>query len=82
MTSLDRLRVGARGKVRSVRGEPALVQRLGELGIFEGEIVELIGVAPLGDPIEICVGDSRLSLRREEGAGIELDLLVSPSIER
>ena len=76
MTSLDRLPVGARGRVRTVRGEPALVQRLGELGIFDGEVVELLGVAPLGDPIEIRVGDSRLSLRREEAAGIELDLLI------
>jgi ferrous iron transport protein A len=59
-----------------VRGDPALVQRLGELGVFEGEIIELLGVAPLGDPIEIRVGDSRLSLRREEAAGIELDLLI------
>jgi ferrous iron transport protein A len=76
MTSLDRLLVGARGRVRAVRGDPALVQRLGELGVFEGEILELLGVAPLGDPIEIRVGDSRLSLRREEAAGIELDLLI------
>ena len=76
MTSLDRLPVGARGRVRAVRGDPALVQRLGELGVFEGEIIELLGVAPLGDPIEIRVGDSRLSLRREEAAGIELDLLI------
>jgi len=76
MTSLDRLLVGARGRVRAVRGDPALVQRLGELGVFEGEILELLGVAPLGDPIEIRVGDSRLSLRREEAAGIELDLQI------
>jgi ferrous iron transport protein A len=76
MTSLDRLRVGARGRVCAVRGAQALVQRLGELGVFEGEVIELLGVAPLGDPIEIRVGDSRLSLRREEAAGIELDLLI------
>jgi ferrous iron transport protein A len=76
MMSLDRLPVGARGRVRAVRGDPALVQRLGELGVFEGESIELLGVAPLGDPIEIRVGDSRLSLRREEAAGIELDLLI------
>jgi ferrous iron transport protein A len=76
MTSLDRLPVGTRGRVRAVRGDPALVQRLGELGVFGGEIIELLGVAPLGDPIEIRVGESRLSLRREEAAGIELDLLI------
>jgi ferrous iron transport protein A len=76
MTSLDRLPIGARGRVRAVRGDPALIQRLGELGVFEGEVIELLGVAPLGDPMEIRVGDSRLSLRREEATGIELDLLI------
>jgi ferrous iron transport protein A len=81
MTSLNQLHVGTRGRVRDVRGDPALVQRLGELGIFEGEFVEVLGVAPLGDPLEIRAGDTRLSLRRDEAAGIDVDLLVSPSIE-
>ena len=82
MTSLNELLVGARGRVRAVRGDPALVQRLGELGIFENEIVEVLGLAPLGDPIEIRAGDTRLSLRRDEAAGIDVDLLVSSSLER
>lgn len=75
MTRLDQLTVGARGRVIAVRGEPALVQRIMELGLFEGEVVEVIGVAPLGDPLEIRVGASRLSLRRVEASGIELDPL-------
>jgi ferrous iron transport protein A len=76
MTTLDRLRPGARGVVTMVRGELALIQRLGEMGVFEGETIEVIGVAPLGDPLEIRIGDGRLSLRREEAAGIELELLA------
>jgi ferrous iron transport protein A len=76
MTTLDRLRPGARGVVKTVRGEPALIQRLGEMGIFEGETIEVLAVAPLGDPLEIRIGDGRLSLRREEAAGIELEVLV------
>jgi len=82
MTTLDRLAVGERGLVKAVRGKPALAQRLMEFGIFEGEMVELIGVAPLGDPIEIRVGASRLSLRRAEAGTIDLDSLVSPPVER
>jgi Fe2+ transport system protein FeoA len=73
MTTLDRLRPGVRGIVTTVRGEPALIQRLGEMGVFEGETIEVIGVAPLGDPLEIRIGDGRLSLRREEAAGIEIE---------
>jgi ferrous iron transport protein A len=41
-----------------------------ELGLFEGEEIEVIAWAPLGDPIEIRLGDSRLSLRRLEAARV------------
>lgn len=58
-----------------VRGEDALVQRLLEMGLFEGEEVEVIGFAPLGDPIELQLRDYRLSLRRAEAAGITVHLL-------
>lgn len=76
MMTLDRMPIGARGRIDAIRGEPALIQRLMELGVFEGEIVEMIGAAPLGDPLEIAVGSGRLSLRACEAAGIELSVLV------
>ena len=69
MTTLDQLRPGQEAEVLGVAGEPGLVQRLYELGLIEGEQVELIAVAPLGDPIEIRLGNSRLSLRKAEAAG-------------
>ncbi len=72
MPTLDTLRPGQRGRIQSLRGDAALVQRLMDLGLFEGEEVELVGYAPLGDPIEIRLGNSRLSLRRADAAGIEI----------
>jgi ferrous iron transport protein A len=74
MTSLDRLRLGQRGWVKAVQGDDALVQRLLEMGLLEGEEVEVIGFAPLGDPMEIRLRDYRLSLRRSEAAGIAVEL--------
>ena len=70
MTTLDQLRPGQRAEVLSVAGDPGLVQRLYELGLFEGERVELVALAPLGDPIEVRLGNSRLSLRKAEAAGV------------
>lgn len=70
MTTLDQLRPGQRAEVLSVAGDPGLVQRLYELGLIEGERVELVALAPLGDPIEIRLGNSRLSLRKAEAAGV------------
>ena len=75
MTTLDQLRPGQRGRVLSLQGDAGLVQRLMELGVIEGEEVELVGAAPLGDPLEVRLGASRLSLRRREAAGIEVHVL-------
>ena len=40
------------------------IPSLMEMGLLEGEEIEVIGFAPLGDPIEIRLRDYRLSLRR------------------
>src|SRR6187200_1000875 len=50
MPRLDELPAGTRARIASIDGDAALVQRLMELGVLEGEEVEVIGFAPLGDP--------------------------------
>lgn len=75
MPTLDQLEVGQRASVTQVRGEDAIVQRLYEMGLLEGEEVEVVAFAPLGDPMEIRLADYRLSLRRAEAAGILVRLL-------
>jgi ferrous iron transport protein A len=72
MTTLGELRPGDRGTVTSISGEPSLVQRLYEFGMLEGEEVEVLALAPLGDPIEVRIGNTRLSLRKNEAAGISV----------
>ena len=73
MPSLDQLRLGERAHIEAVRGDDAIVQRLLEMGLFEGEEVEVIGFAPLGDPMEVRLGDYRLSLRRSEAARVQVE---------
>jgi Fe2+ transport system protein FeoA len=73
--SLDQLRPGQRGRVARVVGDDSLVQRLMEMGLLEGEVVEVVGFAPLGDPMEVRLGDYRLSLRRVEAARVHVDPL-------
>lgn len=75
MASLSELRPGKRARVLVVTGEPDLVQRLYEFGLFEGEEFEVLALAPLGDPIEIRLGNTRLSLRKSEAAGISVAVL-------
>jgi Fe2+ transport system protein FeoA len=73
--TLDQLSLGYRGLIMSVDGVDALTLRLLEMGLIQGEEVEVVGVAPLGDPIEIRLRDYRLSLRRREAARVHVALL-------
>ena len=75
MPSLDQLRPGQRGRITAIQGGDALVQRLMEMGLLENEEVEVVGLAPLGDPLEIRLGDYRLSLRRGEAARVQIEPL-------
>jgi ferrous iron transport protein A len=72
---LDKLPVGARARIVSLAGDPGILQRLLEMGMLEGDELELLAIAPLGDPIEVRLGDSRLSLRRAEAARVEVELV-------
>jgi ferrous iron transport protein A len=75
MVGLDRLAVGQVGKIVRIEGNDALTQRLMEMGLLEGEEVAVVGVAPLGDPIELRLTGYRLSLRRAEAARILVELV-------
>ena len=75
MIPLSTLKAGDRARVEAIAGEPALVQRLYEFGLLEGEEVELLAVAPLGDPVEIRIGNTRLSLRLREADGVTVSIL-------
>jgi ferrous iron transport protein A len=70
--TLDQLQPGEHARVLALAGEDALTQRLLEMGLLEGEEVEVVAVAPLGDPLEIRLGDYRLSLRRREAARVHV----------
>ncbi len=69
------MRQGQRALVESVAGDNAVVQRLLEMGLLEGEEIEVLGFAPMGDPMEIRLRDFRMSLRRREAAGVTVQML-------
>ncbi len=72
MATLDSIRVGQRCRIESLGGPPALVQRLLEFGLMDGEELTIIALAPLGDPIEVQGPLTRLSLRKAEAAHIQV----------
>jgi ferrous iron transport protein A len=58
--------------VSQVGGDRAFRRRLMELGLVPGTRVEVIGVAPLGDPLELLVRGCSLSIRRGEALFISI----------
>lgn len=73
MQTLNQLRPGDSGVVRGLLGDGSLHQRLQEMGVIEGAEVEVVRIAPLGDPIEIIVQGYHLSLRKTEAAFVEVE---------
>ena len=73
MTTLDQVAPGGRCRIEALDGPPALVQRLLELGLMEGEELTVVTRAPLGDPIEVESALTRLSLRKSEAAHVRVE---------
>ena len=70
--TLDQLQIGQSAAITRLTLDPSHSAQLMEMGLYEGARVTLLGRAPMGDPIELKVGDFRLSLRMEQARGIEL----------
>lgn len=73
MTTLAQAARGQRWRVTRVGGTRAFRRRLMELGLVPGTAVEVIGVAPLGDPVELLVRGCSLSVRRGEAAEVTVE---------
>lgn len=74
--TLSELNPGQTGIVTVVEGEDPLACRLMEMGILEGEPVEVIGRAPMGDPTEYSIRGYRISLRRSESDRVHVSLVL------
>ena len=53
----------------------ALSLKLLEMGCIPGEVVEVLRIAPFGDPIAIAVSGYQLSLRKDEAATVRVRLI-------
>ncbi len=54
----------------------AIPLKLLEMGCLPGNVVELLQVAPLGDPIYINMNDSHVAIRRETAVEIDVEIIT------
>ena len=74
-TTLSTLGHGDRCLVAEITSEHAeLKSRLYALGIIPGSKIEILRFAPLGDPMQVKVGNSLISIRKSEAEVIEVEL--------
>lgn len=71
--TLAQLLPGQAGFVRDILGERSIRHRLLEMGLTRGTSVQLVRVAPLGDPIEVELRGYRLSVRKSEASRVTLE---------
>ena len=74
--SFSALPVGARARVLSYHGMGDSYRRkLMSMGLTPGTCFTVQRVAPLGDPVEISVRGFCLSLRRQEAADLQVEVI-------
>lgn len=72
--TLDRLKIHQRGIITDMNME-VIPLKLIDMGCIPGNIVEVLQIAPLNDPIYICVNDSHISIRKDLAREINVDVI-------
>jgi ferrous iron transport protein A len=71
--TLNQLKPGERATIVKVGGEGAVRRRILDMGVVSGADIEVVRVAPLGDPVEFRVKGYNLSLRKSEAQNIQVE---------
>ena len=72
MATLRDAKCGQTVKVVKVHGEGAVKRRIMDMGITKNVEIYIRKVAPLGDPVEVTVRGSELSLRKADAEMVEV----------
>jgi DtxR family Mn-dependent transcriptional regulator len=75
-TTLSELKPGEKGQIEKLTGAGAVRRRIADMGLTKGSLVEVVRVAPMGDPIDIKIKGYHLSLRKNEAADIAVKKLA------
>ena len=73
--TLNELKIGQSCKITKVNGEGALRKRLLDMGLTPKTKVTLHKTAPMGDPIELLLRGYNLTIRKEEAARKDVQVI-------
>jgi ferrous iron transport protein A len=69
--NLTELKFGQKAIIDRVTDE-ALSLKLFEMGLLPGETIMLENVAPFGDPIAVLLSESKICLRLQDAASVQI----------
>lgn len=72
-TTIAQLQKGQKAIITSF-DDAIIPLKLIEMGCMEGNFVELIQIAPLGDPLYLTVNDTNLAIRKEMASRIFVEI--------
>jgi ferrous iron transport protein A len=72
-TTIDKLQKDQKATILSF-DDSLIPLKLIEMGCMEGNDVELLQIAPLGDPIYLAVNDTKLAIRKEMASKIFVEI--------
>jgi len=72
MKTLNQLATGQIAQITHIDAANQTAQRLMAMGVLPGSTVEIVQVAPLGDPMNISIAGRRLSLRKADAQCIQI----------
>lgn len=73
---LSELKIGQKARILGFKsGYIKQAQRFFALGLIPDRVFTLIRKAPFGDPIEICINNDFLCLRKEESTLLDIELI-------
>ncbi len=73
MKNLRDVPVGGKAVVKKLESQGPTKRRIMDMGITKGVSVDVIKVAPLGDPIEVKVRGYQLSIRKADAEAILIE---------
>ncbi|MBX9586588.1 MAG: ferrous iron transport protein A [Gammaproteobacteria bacterium] len=77
MLTIKDLHVGDEAKIKGFsQCDPHYRQKLLAMGLLPGSVIKLTCVAPLGDPVQIVIRGSVLSLRKSEASVLKLEKIA------
>ncbi len=73
-TTLNTLKKGEKATIKEFDVD-AVPLKLLEMGCLPGNVVELLQIAPFGDPLYLNINGSHVAIRIETAKEIEVDLI-------